>query len=215
MVMKIIKPPKHTLSTFGTTALRYVLLSALPDQPESCRVREGEVTAERPKILTPDFWKKRFQGFGEESDAYQEQIEKLYGDSLRGLHYAFRNELRTTSLEHASLPNLTDRTLKILEQEDATRTALLEGPDSRWPLSIMKFIVEVSLRSFPVNMRELDERGLFDPDQQRQARQRRELERLFDQARRDRSMIQTLGEVLKQSGLFADYEDRFFELVRR
>jgi hypothetical protein len=212
---RIIKPPKHALATFGTTTLRYVLLSALPGQPGCCRMRRGEVTAERPKILTPDLWKKRFEGFGEEAAAYQEQIEQLYGESLRALEYRFRNELQTSSVEHASLPEVADRTAKMMDDENALRTTLLEGPDQRWSFSIMKFIVEMSLRSFPANVRELEERGLFDPEKQREKRLRLEIERLFEQSSRDRSAVERLGAMLKETGLFSDYEDRFFALIRR
>ena len=210
---RILKPPKHTIATFGTTTLRYVLLSMVPDQPDCCRLREGEVTAERPKILTPDFWKKRFEGFGEESERYAEEMEKSYGEALRGLEYGFRNQLKTTSLEHAALPEVAERTKKVMEEEGAWRTALLEGPDAQWSLSVMKFIVDTSLRSFPGNVRELDERGLFDPAKRAQERERFEIEKLFQEARRDRSRISVLAERLRRSGLFTDYEDRFFALV--
>src|ERR1017187_8306420 len=106
---RILKPPKHAIATFGPTTLRYVLLSLVPGQPDYCRLREGEVTAQRPAILTPEFWKNQFEGFGEETGAYRDQMEKVYGEALRGLEYAFRNNLRNTSLEHASLPEVTDR----------------------------------------------------------------------------------------------------------
>jgi hypothetical protein len=211
---RILKPPKHAIATFGTTSLRYVLLSMVPDEPDYCRLREGDVTAERPKILTPDFLKNRFQGFGADAESYQEEFEKTYGDALRGLEYTFRNDLRNTSLEHASLPEVADRTRKIMEQEDAPRTALLEGPDGPWSLSLMKFIVDTSLRSFPGNMRELEERGLFEPEKRKETRERFDVEKLFQQAQADRTAIPKLGERLKQTGLFADYEDRFFALVR-
>src|SRR5258706_1313326 len=101
---RILKPPKHAIATFGNTTLRYVLLSVVSDQPDYCRLREGEVTAQRPQILTPEFWKNRFQGFGEESDAYREEFERTYGDTLKGLEYSFRNDLKNTSLEHTTLP---------------------------------------------------------------------------------------------------------------
>ena len=130
---RILKPPKHAIATFGTTTLRYVLLSMVPDRPDYCRLREGEVTAERPRILTPEFWKNRFEGFGEESEAYRQEIEKAYGEALKGLEYAYRNSLKTTSLEHATFPEVADRTTKILEAEDAPRTALLEGPMPNGP----------------------------------------------------------------------------------
>jgi hypothetical protein len=211
---RILKPPKHAIATFGTTTLRYVLLSMVPDQPGCCRLREGEVTAERPKILTPEFWKNRFEGFGEDARAYHEEMEKAYGEALRGLEYSFRNDLKTTSLEHAALPEVADRTKKVMEQENAPRTALLEGPDAQWALSIMKFIVDTSLRSFPANVRELDERGLFDPQKRQETRERFEIEKLFQEAQRDRRQVPALAERLKRSGVFADYEDRFFALVQ-
>jgi len=117
-------------------------------------------------------------------------------------------------MEHASLLEVADRTQKTMEREDAPRTALLEGPDAQWSLSVMKFIVDVSLRSFPANVRELDERGLFNPEKRRDERERFEIEKLFQQAQADRTVIPRLGERLKQAGLFGDYEDRFFALVR-
>ena len=211
---RIIQPPRHALATFGTTTLRYMLLSAVPGQPDYCRLREGEVTAERPKILTPEFWQNRFEGFGEESETFHKEIEKAYGEALKGLEYSFRNDLKNTSLEHATLSEVADRTRIRINQQDALRTALLEGPDRQWPLSVMKFIVDLSLRSFPANVRELDERGLFNPEKKRETRQRFEVEKLFQQAQTDRTLIPKLGETLKQTGLFAEYEDRFFGLVR-
>src|SRR5258706_2144419 len=94
---RILRPPKHAIATFGTTTLRYVLLSGVPGEPDYCRLREGEVTAQRPKILTPEVWKNRFQGFCEESEELREGVEKVYGDALKGLEYGFRNDLKTTS----------------------------------------------------------------------------------------------------------------------
>ncbi len=211
---RILTSPKHAISTFGTTTLRYILLSSLPDRPDYCRVRAGDVTAQRPKIMTPEFWKNRFEGFGDDANDYREEIEKVYGESLKGLEYTFRNDLKTTSLEHATLAEVEDRSRKIIEAEGATRTALLEGPDAQWSLSIMKFIIDMSLRSFPSNVKELDERGLFQPEKLRENRTRREIETLFTHAKTDRSTIPKLAEMLQQTGLFADFEDRFFSLVR-
>src|SRR5882672_4686526 len=100
---KILRPPRHTLATFGTTVLNYVLLSPLPDVENQCRLREGRVTAERPKIITPDLWRKRFEGFGEETDIYKGVMDQLFGEALRGLEYTFKNELEKSTLESAAL----------------------------------------------------------------------------------------------------------------
>lgn len=209
---KILRPPKHTLATFGTTTLRYVMVSTVPDRPDCCRLREGDVTAQRPNILTQDFWKKRFEGFGDDQEDYRRHIERFYGDALRGLEYTFRNDLRSTSLENTPLPAMVDRVSQTMAAEDVARKALLQGPDDAWALSIMKFTIDMSLRSFPGNVRELEERGLFDPAEREEQQHRRTIERLFQDARQDSSRIQLLADRLKRSGLFAEYEDRFFGL---
>src|SRR5207237_1021359 len=140
-----------------------VLLSPLPDNENQCRLREGRVTAERPRIITPDLWKKRFEGFGEETEIYKNIMDQMFGETFRGLEYTFKNELEKTSLESAPLREITDRAMDAMNRENAPRTALLQGPDASWGLSVMKFIAEMSFRSFPVNLRELDEHDSFDP----------------------------------------------------
>src|SRR5436190_19796000 len=120
---KILRPPKHTLATFGTTTLNYVLLSEIPNTENQCRLRQGDVTAQRPQILTPDLWRRRFEGFGEEQEAYGRQLERHYGKVLQGLEYTFRNDLRATSLENTPLPDMVERVSRLMIQEDAPRTA--------------------------------------------------------------------------------------------
>lgn len=210
---RILRPPKYTLATFGTTTLRYVLLSTPSEMQNACRLREGQVTAQRPKILTPGVLQERFQGFGEDADQYQRHLNQAYGEALRGLEYTFHNDLKSTTVESAPLEEMADRMRKSMDAEDAPRSALLAGPDRHWPLAIMKFIVDTSFRSFPANVQELDERGLFSPERQEETRRRREVERLFQKAQTDSTNIQPLARFLKDNGLFKEYEDRFFALV--
>lgn len=211
---KILRPPRHTLATFGTTLLNYVLLSPLLESESQCRLREGRVTAHRPQIITPDLWKKRFEGFGDDNEKYEGVMDQLFGEKLRGLEYTFKNELDKTTLESAPLPEVADRARSVMERDNAPRTALLQGPDAAWGLSVMKFIVDMSMRSFPVNLRELDEHDAFDPGKRVEARTRHHIEGLFREASANPALIKKLGETLKEAGLFSEYEDRFFALVR-
>jgi hypothetical protein len=211
---KILRPPKHTLATFGTTTFSYVLLSEIPELKGQCRLRQGRVTAQRPMILTPDLWRKRFEGFGDDSENYKNAMDQLFGESLRGLEYTFKNELDKTSIETSALPDVAQRAMDVMNSENAPRTTLLQGPDATWGLSVMKFIVDMSLRSFPVNLRELDEHDSFNPQKRVEARTRYLIEQLFRQASTDPGIIKKLGEVLKENGLFGEYEDRFFALVQ-
>jgi len=211
---KILRPPKHRVATFGATTLSYVLLSQLPE-PGQCRLREGEVIAQRPAIMTAEQWRERFQGFGDNARAFQDAMENLYGEAFRGLEYNFRNELRQTSIEHFPLETVAERMGRAMDLEDAQRKALLQGPDQNWAFSLMKFIVDTSVRSFPSNVRELEERGLFDPHGRELNRRKREIESLFQEAQGRPDQIKMLGQRLKDWGLFEAYEDRFFALVNK
>lgn len=211
--VKIIRPPRHLLSTFGTTTLHYHVVSEMPASgPGTSRLRTGRITAEKPKILTPQHLQEHFQGFGEDTEELRRQMETLYGDSIRALGYIFRNELEHVTLEHTAMQPLVDRIVRQMDESNAPREALLQAPESAWSLAIMKFMIDTSLRSFPSNVRELDERGMFDPSSRQLAIQRREIERLFREASANPALRQVLGEKLRSWGLFQEYEDRFFAL---
>src|SRR5258708_16045193 len=105
---RILKHPKNAMTNLGTTTLRYILLSPMPGEPASCRLRQGEVTAERPQILTPEFWKNRFEGFGEQTEEIHKQIDQEYGEPLKALQYSFPTALKTTSLHHPPFSQVPD-----------------------------------------------------------------------------------------------------------
>ena len=50
---KIIYPPKQSLATFGITNIYYYLACPIIDKQNKVRLREGNVTAEIPKIIPP------------------------------------------------------------------------------------------------------------------------------------------------------------------
>ena len=74
---RIVRAPKQTLATFGTTNVYYYLVaeatySELIDSTETV-IREGRVVAERPKIVTPSYL-SRVQGFSPEARKYFEML---------------------------------------------------------------------------------------------------------------------------------------------
>jgi hypothetical protein len=210
--VQIVRSPKQLLATFGTTVLRYSVISALPEALDQCRLRTGLVTAQKPQILTPEHLQKRFEGFGNDAEGFGKALEQHYGESLKALGYVFRNELEHATVEHSPLAMMTDRIAGRIDDENQLRTTLMQAPDPIWSFAIMKFIVDLSLRSFPANVRELDERGLFNPGERERSRQRLEIERLFREAAANPPVRLKLGETLKSWGLFSEYEDRFFSL---
>lgn len=212
---EVVKVPKRRISTFGHTKIRYFFVSQVPSFPDRSRLREGFVTAESPKIITPDFFKNRFEGFGEESEAFGQWLSDNYGPSFRGLQYRFKNELVSGKVEILPVKTLCDNVKKNLSKEGWEQSALISGPDAGWQISLMKFIADECMRSFAGNLRELDEHGYFDLPVDPETRRRKEIEGLFSKARNNPEVVPLLGDQLKQSGLFREYEDRFFKLVQR
>jgi hypothetical protein len=212
---RVLRAPRRTLSTFGSSEIHYNLVTAVSSDPASSTLRTGLVTASRPKILTRESIEKRFEGFGESAEDFMRMLNQIDSDAFRALEYNFQNRLDQTVPHAMDARELGDNIQKDLDRSEAARAAVILAPETGWRLSLMKFIVEETLRSFAGNVRELDEHGLFDPAQAAMAGKRREIETLFRRAAQNPSELGALGKALKQHGLFEEYQDRFFSLVRR
>lgn len=213
--IQVVRPPKHRLSTFGTSRIEYQLVTDVAGLSDRSRLRLGVVTAEKPAIITPQSLAERFQGFGEKSQDVEELLTKQYGNVLRGLEYQFRNETVSTRIELAAPESFVNRlTREFDESSDNYNTAIIRGTDKLWEMSIMKFIVEETLASFSVNLQELQDRGFFEEEDRDEKRHRSEVEYLLKIAQTDRSKLPLLGKKLKDYGMFEDYQDAFFRLVR-
>ena len=211
---KILKSPDHRLSTFGESRIQYFFISEIAEFKDRSRLRRGLVLAEKPKVLTRDLLKNKFEGFGDDTENFGKWLQEVYGDQFRGLEYKFRNESNYSQVEHSSLPQLTDEIQKRLEENEAKRSVILQGPDSGWQISLMKYIVDECLASFQVNLRELHEHGFFDSPQDILRNRKKTIEDLFVQAKKDSHYIGVLGNKLNEYGLFKEYEDDFFKLVQ-
>ncbi len=209
---QILREPKRRLATFGSTHIDYHLISAVDELPDRTRVREGTVVAQRPQILTPSAFKERFEGFEDESAEFARWISTSYRDLLRGLEYNFRNQGLAARVVHDDPRLVADRMLADFDTRDVTDRAVIRCPDGAWSLALMKFTLDEAARSFPGHVRDLERRDMFSPDRGEGGRRRREVEALFDSARRDRSAIEALGRKLREYDFFKEYEDRFLSL---
>lgn len=212
--IQVVRPPKHRLATFGNSSIQYRLVTDVSGFPDRSRLRVGEVSAEKPAILTAQAFRERFSGFGPESLEYVKWLTTQYGDALRGLEYNFRNGAVSNNVELMTPDALTQRLVKEMDNSDSSRQALIRGSDKLWELAIMKFIVEETLASFSVNIQELQDRGFFDNEPRTRSRREREIQMLFDRAKNDAAAVSLLGQKLKEYNLFDKYQDAFFSLVR-
>ena len=211
---KIILSPKQTLATFGITNIYYYLTSQILDKPNKIRVREGNVKAERPRIIPYGGLKDMFEGFGKTGKDFEEIFKEKYSDKLRILEYKFENKYIKSQTFTGNIDNVTSLIAKDIESKNRPLTTIIKGIDDYWQVSLMKFIVDVASKAFYSNITELEERGFFK-DSQRANFAKREIENLFKLVKNDKTRIKELGDKLVQYGLFEDYQDRFFELIKK
>lgn len=209
---QVLRAPKRRLATFGSTRIEYHLISALGDAGDRTRLREGSVVSARPAILTPEAFKERFEGFGDDAAEFARWVSTAYRDLLRALEYNFRNQGQAAR-ELAEKPRLVaDRMLADFDARGVEDQAVISCPDGAWSLALMKFTMDEAARSFPGHVKDLERRGMFSPDRGEGDRRRREVEHLLERAASDRSLRDELGRKLKEYGLFEEYEDRFLAL---
>ncbi|MCJ7522416.1 MAG: hypothetical protein MUP21_09410, partial [Dehalococcoidia bacterium] len=86
---EVLRSPKQTLATFGTTNIYYYLVtepsySDLVKGDDETVVREGRVLAERPRVVTPSYL-VNVEGFSEHAKRYLEMIIQEHGAHTPGL----------------------------------------------------------------------------------------------------------------------------------
>ena len=206
---QILRAPKTTLATFGATQIEYHLVSPVEDLQGKTRLREGKIVSLKPKILTAESFAERFEGFGPEAKEFAQYINTSYRDLLRALEYNFKNDGFAAHVISENPADVADHIKKDLDSRDARDQAVIRCPDAAWSLALMKFTLDESARSFPTHVRDLERRGLFDPGAKAADRNRREIEALFARAASDKAVLKTLGQKLRDYGLFEEYEDRY------
>jgi hypothetical protein len=209
---RILKMPKQNLSTFGTTNIDYYILSRLDS---ATRIREGRVMSRRPQIIKPpEMSGELFEGFGEYSE-YAEELFKVFGNNPRILNYTFKNTPKSMTDSNGTFGEVFRTIEQDLVKKGRELSAIIDSTEKGWQISIMKFIVEMTLKSAGENITELEQKGMFPDESGIPGYARNRIEHLFRQSRKDRSRINELGRELNRYGLFKEYEDRFFRLMEK
>ena len=216
----VVRPPRQALATFGTTSVRYYLVTEPLYREVDARgdeetvVREGVVRAERPHVVTPAYL-MRHEGFGDDARSYLEHLMRQFGPDAPGLLYTYKNEGMDTTIVSGGAREVTGRIVERLDREQKPLEAVIRGVDDLWDVSLMKFIYELTSSSARSNVAELRSRGLLETDGgvPRDARDR--IEQLLEQARRGNVDPSDVHREIERWGLFEEYQDRFLGLFKR
>ena len=211
----VLMPSRH-LETFGTTVLHYHMLSELMDSVDQVRVREGRMRASRPQIITPEAYANTFlEGFGEEARRYVDWL-KEHEKQVRILQYGYRLAQESFS-EHVVSDNLKavlERVRTEVKGRNNPLSAVIVGVDDPWDVCLVKLFWEVIQNSAKTNIQQLEQRHMFDESEGVPKGIRDEIEKAFLAASKAPSLINALAHRLQTYGLFGEYQDRFFSLVR-
>ncbi|MCF7848447.1 MAG: hypothetical protein K9M45_06315 [Kiritimatiellales bacterium] len=208
---ELLTAPQNRLETFGDTVVNYYLICELMDSVEKIRIREGQLKAFKPEIITPQsLGQMSLEDFGSDARKYADWLAEHGGD-LKILQYGFKIQKQEIKeyivTDHLDI--VTGRVNTEVTAKDDPLSAVLVGVDSPWEVCLVKLMVELVQRSAQGNIQDIRQQAAAV-----QTSLRESIEKAFLDASRDPSRINALADKLKQNGLFEKFEDRFFALVK-
>jgi len=216
---QVLRLPRQTLATFGTTIINYYLLTepiySDMEKGEETVIREGRVSSERPRVVTP-FYLTRLEGFGESAKRYLDMVIKQYGMHMPGLYYNYKNEPKDLLIVSANMEVVAGRLNDKIDKDKDNLAAIIKGVDELWDVSLLKFISEMTQGSIRSNIAEMNTMGLLGIDSAgvpMEARYR--IEMMFMEVARGDREPHELKEELDKWEVFSQYEDRFLSMFRK
>ncbi len=217
---EILRAPRQSLFTFGTTSIYYYLVtepaySELINNITETVVREGRLIAERPRIVTP-YYLSNLEGFSADARTYFDALIRAHGPDAPGLLYAYRNEHKGLNIVSDNLLSVVDKLNARIDKRGDPLTAIIKGQDELWDVALMKFIFEMTRNSLQDNLSQMGARGLLDVDTRGvPADARLRIEELFARVARGEADPTELKKELDRWNLFDEYEDRFLSIFRK
>lgn len=160
---RVIHEPDRMIDTFGTTSFEFHLVSELMDQADRVRVREGRISAERPRILRPEGMEELlFEGFGEQASVFRDWLRE-HGKDIAILKYgfSFARSSVSESIAHEPIESVCERVVSEIRHRGNPLSAVIQGVDDAWEICLLKFTTEMILRSQGVNLFDFRRRGLL------------------------------------------------------
>ena len=213
---QIVYMPPKLIETFGETKVLYTLISEDMDNPSRLNLRNGLVMAERPRIITPYYYREQnVQNWGADARRYFDEVMSK-SDQARFLQYGLRFTKQDFNCQSVSgnIGDVAEQAARDAQDDLEEVRGVVIGADDTWEVSLMFFITRLVERSLPYNARDIDARGLFRLDDGIPVAVRSEIEedmaacQTIEDARR-------LGGKLRDYGIMDSYEDRFYDLYRR
>jgi hypothetical protein len=160
---QVILAPQRRIETFGSTNFRFYIVTELMDSVNQVRVRDGRLHADKPLIIAPNhFERMMLEGFGEKAEQFMEWLQRNSGH-LAVLKYGFqfRKTDVTESIVNSSIEEVIDRLKETVDYSEDPLSAIIQGVDEGWEVSLLKFASDMIQESSGGNMGDFRRRGLL------------------------------------------------------
>jgi len=160
---EVILAPERRIETFGSTSFRFYLVTELMDEVNAVRVRDGRLHADRPQIIAPGHLQRLLlDGFGERAEQYMNWLQQHSGH-LAVLKYGFqfRKTDVSESIVHSPMGEVIDRIRDQIDYSEDPLSAIIQGIDEGWEISLLKFASDLIQESSGSNVGEFRRRGLL------------------------------------------------------
>ncbi len=216
---EILRHPRQHLATFGITNVYYYIVTEpiykeiVSDVSETV-IREGRVIAERPKIVTP-YYLTQLEGFSYDARKYFEMLMRMHGPDVPGLFYTYKNEPKGLNIVSDNWQVVVGKLNEEIDKKGDPLASIIKGQDELWDVSLLKFIYEITTRSMPENIAQLGSRGMLGMSHGGvPVGARQKIEEMFQQVAMGEIKAYELERELNHWGVFEEYQDRFFTLVK-
>jgi hypothetical protein len=160
---KVLHEPARRIDTFGSTRFEFEVLSEPMDSVGSVRVRRGEVQAQKPQLIKPEgFSDIELEGFNPQMLEVIEHL-KQNGVDLSFLRYGFQFKRSEVAEEivHDHMESVKEKALENVRRTGNPSLAVIETIDDSWEVGVMKFTIDMIMKSSEINRFDFKRRGLL------------------------------------------------------
>ncbi len=157
--IKVERPVEYGLFTFGDSDLPYFLVTS-GGKERMVKIRRGNVTISRARIITPDTMHPELRNFFEENED-SGLIEFLMSRTAAFSNLRLSNESGPTRIVTDTVEEAVAKLNRQLDDEEEDRVAILSAPDELAGFAIFRYASERVISSAPSNIQELREKGLL------------------------------------------------------